>query len=410
MASKLLSFLSTYLVVVNASLDSSAIASVRQNLLNSATLSWELGTAAEALLELECPTLSVFNQSAFPPPYQLNDGLNITDVVNIANNVLAAKTTDSLPLIDNDGAVGDPASVGVAVLLANWTKSDLTNTAYSTAAGNQLNYLLNVAPRTASGAISHRADEAQLWADFVYMAPPFIAYFGSLQGGDGETSLLQIAYEQCSLYRDGLRDEGGLWRHVAQGSWQDNTHWATGNGWAAAGMLRVLETLNHTSQAQNFVDHRANLTSWIEEIILAAWQHQSENGTLLNVIDDPSSFADSAGTALLAYVTYRMANYTGNGALIPYANKALRLVEDSIDSEGWLRNTVNPYTFNTPSTLEVPSPEGQAFVLLLHSAWRDANMIESNAGDGDSNGDSGNDGDNGDDTLIAQKCRLVRRR
>jgi len=142
------------------------------------------------------------------------------------------------------------------------------------------------------------------------MAPPFIAYFGALQGGDGETNLLQIAYEQCSLYRDGLRDEGGLWRHVAEGSWQDNTYvlqylndsflitprpdtglqvykadllYITvayrvyripGNGWAAAGMLRVLETLNHSSQAQNFVDHRTNLTSWIEEIIAAAWQHQ----------------------------------------------------------------------------------------------------------------------------------------
>jgi len=67
---------------------------------------------------------------------------------NLAVRVLAAKTTDSLALVDNDGAVGDPASIGVAVLLANWTKSDLNNTAYSTAAGGQLDYLLNVAPRT----------------------------------------------------------------------------------------------------------------------------------------------------------------------------------------------------------------------------------------------------------------------
>lgn len=65
-------------------------------------------------------------------------------------------------------------------------------------------------------------------ADFIYMAPPFIAYFGALAGGDTETALLQVAYEQCSLYRDVLRDESGLWRHVALGTWQDNTHWATG--------------------------------------------------------------------------------------------------------------------------------------------------------------------------------------
>jgi len=137
---------------------------------------------------------------------------------------------------------------------------------------------------------------------------------------------------------------------------------------------------------------------------------QSENGTLLNVIDDPTSFADSAGTALLAYVTYRMANYTGNDTLIPYANQALELVDKSIDSEGWLRNTVDPYTFNTASTVDSPSPEAQAFVLLLHSAWRDANMTETGTEDG--NGDNGNDdGDDDDDgALLPQKCRLVRRR
>lgn len=62
----------------------------------------------------------------------------------------------------------------------------------------------------------------------MYMVPPFIAYFGALEGGDGERALLQVAYDQCRLYREGLRDDGGLWRHVALGTWEDPTHWATG--------------------------------------------------------------------------------------------------------------------------------------------------------------------------------------
>ena len=66
-------------------------------------------------------------------------------------------------------------------------------------------------------------------ADFVYMAPPFIAYFGALQGGDGGQALLQIAYDQIRLYRDALFDaDVSLWRHVALGSWEDSGHWATG--------------------------------------------------------------------------------------------------------------------------------------------------------------------------------------
>jgi rhamnogalacturonyl hydrolase YesR len=57
------------------------------------------------------------------------------------------------------------------------------------------------------------------------MAPPFIAYYGALQKNK---SLLQVAYDQCSLYRDALRDDDGLWRHITLGSFEDRTHWGTG--------------------------------------------------------------------------------------------------------------------------------------------------------------------------------------
>lgn len=65
-------------------------------------------------------------------------------------------------------------------------------------------------------------------SDFVYMVPPFIAYYGTLAGGAQGSVYLQTAYDQCRLYRDGLRDESGFWRHIAQGPFQDTTHWATG--------------------------------------------------------------------------------------------------------------------------------------------------------------------------------------
>lgn len=60
------------------------------------------------------------------------------------------------------------------------------------------------------------------------MVPPFIAYYGALQRGEDARLLMQVAYDQCRLYRDALLDESGLWKHVVLGSWQDNTHWATG--------------------------------------------------------------------------------------------------------------------------------------------------------------------------------------
>lgn len=349
------------------------IRQVTTNLKSVAKASWELGTAAEALTELSWPALSVFNADAFPPPHVLTPSLNASDVLSIAIRTVSSKPPGSttLALVENDGAVGDPASIGIAVLLANWTKTDPNNDAFSWAAGQQLDYLLNHAPRTPQGAISHRSDQVQLWADFVYMAPPFIAYFGALQGDKGGASLLQVAYEQCSLYRDALRDSNGLWKHIVLGSWQDTRHWGTGNAWAAAGMLRVLQTLVHSPQSHSFKTQAADLTSWIQEIIVNSWKYQVDNGTLLNVIDDPTSFADSSSTALLASVTYRMAVITNDTSLIPNANKALQVVNASITADGWLRNLVDPYTFNTPVVPPGNSPEGLAFVLLLHAAWRD---------------------------------------
>jgi rhamnogalacturonyl hydrolase YesR len=70
--------------------------------------------------------------------------------------------------------------VGIPVLIRHYTANNGTSDQWSTAADAQLNYLLNVIPRTSDGAISQRVppQPVQLWADFMSMAPPFIAYYG----------------------------------------------------------------------------------------------------------------------------------------------------------------------------------------------------------------------------------------
>ncbi|KAI0052597.1 Six-hairpin glycosidase [Auriscalpium vulgare] len=346
------------------------VALVRSNALNISTHSWEIGTVEEALTELEWPSLSVFSPHAIPPPARLKPSVVAADVIGIAKEVVANKSANSLPLIDGDGAVGDPASIGSAVLLVNWTRTDLADQNYSVAAQGQLEYLLEVAPRSPEGAISHRDDQVQLWADFVYMAPPFIAYYGALQGGSNGEQLLQAAYEQCSLYRDALFDaDASLWRHIVLGVGEDATHWGTGNAWAAAGMLRVLATIQQSSAAPKLTPQQANLTSWVNEILTGAWGHQQLNGTLLNTIDVPTSFADTSSTALLAASTFRYAKLTKDVKHIPAALRARDLILKSIDEDGWLQGTVDPEVFSAPSLPGEHSPEGQSFVMLLEAAY-----------------------------------------
>lgn len=352
-------------------MSSERISLVRANMLNISDKSWEIGAAVEALTELEWPSLGVFG-GRVPPPSKLNKTNNAEDVIAIAGQVVNAKTPGALPLIDGDGAVGDPASIGNAVLLANWTRTNASDTRFADAAKDQLDFLLNVAPRSAAGAISQRESEVQLWADFVYMAPPFIAYYGALQGGAEGTKLLQLAYDQCRLYRDVLFDaDKSLWRHIELGSSSDDHLWGTGNAWAAAGMLRVLETIRKSDLEDQFYDQQLNLTIWIGEILTGAWKYQKENGTLYNYIDEEDSFADTASTALLAASTYRLAMISGVSAYISAADRAFELIDKSVDEDGWLQNTVDPLSFSTPSVSGTHSPEGQSFVLLLQAAYRD---------------------------------------
>ncbi|KAH9963396.1 Six-hairpin glycosidase [Lactifluus volemus] len=344
---------------------------VRANAINISTHSWEIGTLAEALTELEWPWLGVFASGSIPPPQSLAEGV-AADVLCIADDVVAQKPPDFLPLINGDGAVGDPASIGNSVLLRNWTIQNQQDTRFATAASQQLDYLLHVAPRAPNGVISQRESQVQLWSDFIYMAPPFIAYYGALQGGLMGHALLRTAHEQVRLYRDVLFDaDVGLWRHIALGNGTDPTHWATGNAWAAAGALRVWATIEQSCVADMTLQ-QGHLIEWVRETLDGVWQFQQANGTLLNYIDQPGSFADTSSTALLAASTFRYASITGDDTYIPAAIRALELIRCSIDDQGWLGGTVDPETFSSPSPPGQHSPEGQSFVLLLEaavSAW-----------------------------------------
>jgi hypothetical protein len=83
-----------------------------------------------------------------------------------------------------------------------------------------------------------------------------------------------------------------------------------------------------------------------------------------------------AATALLGAVAYRLVQINGTAQYLPFAERALNATRANINADGWLENTVDPYVFNERSKDGRWSPEAQAFVLLLHSAWRDYYQAE----------------------------------
>jgi rhamnogalacturonyl hydrolase YesR len=77
-----------------------------------------------------------------------------------------------------------------------------------------------------------RNDSLAYWNDGVYMAPPFLAMYGAV---NNKIDLLQLAYDNCRLYREALLITNGttgpLWAHAYmedEEAWLDKGLWATG--------------------------------------------------------------------------------------------------------------------------------------------------------------------------------------
>lgn len=118
-------------------------------------VSWENGTKAEAMTEYTYPSHSVFSPTQ--PINPIPNG-NIDDIILIAQTTLqnrpALGTASSVQnhtsgsLLD-DGAAGDPASLGVAVLMANQSMGSavVNGVGYGQAGEEELRYLLEDVPR-----------------------------------------------------------------------------------------------------------------------------------------------------------------------------------------------------------------------------------------------------------------------
>ncbi|KAG7086885.1 hypothetical protein E1B28_002805 [Marasmius oreades] len=346
--------------------------------------SWEYGTASEALLELYNRSLSVFGCNPFPPgpgPESLASGGGVPGLEYASQKIVIGDPPNGLA--DGDGAVGDPASLGVSAVMLGLE--------YADAARREVEYLVEGAPRWENGAISHRVEAPELWADFVYMAPPFIAYYGVVHSDFG---LLQEAVRQCGLYREVLRDrKRNVWEHIVGPTHPDPGLWSTGNAWAAAGMTRVLATVvKAPHQVVSSEDWREDtvgqVSSWIKEIVDGAMESPMDGGLLRNYLndtdDDGHGYGEISGTSLLGAVVYRMAVlqprvFGGKSSRYIRWADGIRKTLGGRDDEGKPHVTeagivtpaVNPLDWGDTVPFTSGSPEGQNFVVLLYAAWRD---------------------------------------
>ena len=303
---------------------------VRSAMLAMQRYSWEQGVAAQSLLE---------------------SGDGETAILLAKEAVVHQLADGRLGVMGNLTAVTDPAAVGEAVLFAARTTGE---SSLRDAAARMTDWLLHRAPRNSSGILYHLHDRPQVWVDSFYMAPPFLS-----AAGCHEEALKQIRGFRGLLLDPAKKLLSHIWDDGLQ-AFARKAFWGVGNGWALAGMARVVGTLPSV-----FSEERKTLIAFITEGMDACLGHLREDGLFHDVVDDATTFVETNLSQMLSYVLFRgMAEGWLDSAYRKPA-EAMRLAAlAKVDRFGLVQGVCGSPHFDRPGT----AAEGQAFFLLMEAA------------------------------------------
>jgi rhamnogalacturonyl hydrolase YesR len=257
-------------------------------------------------------------------------------------------------VMDLNRSIDDPAASGEAlVLAARETGDDFLRHA----ADRLYFYLKHRAPRSVDGTLYHFNIINQIWVDAYYMAPPFLAAMG-----DFDEALKQIVG-----YRKALFDEGkGMHSHIwddDKGEFHRRDFWGVGNGWAMAGVTRVISMLPGDREAE-----KRYLVEFVRKMVDGCLAHQRPDGLFHDVLDNPGSFVDTNFAQMLAYTIYRgVARGNLDAGYLHFADRAREAAYGKVDAYGFVQGVCGLPEFNRAYV----APEGQAFFLLMEAAARD---------------------------------------
>lgn len=144
--------------------------------------------------------------------------------------------------------------------------------------------------------------------------------------------------------------------------------------------MRVLATILHSDYASEYTGQTTNLTNWIIEIVDASFALQASNHLFHNYLNETNTFTDAASAALLVSVSYRLAQLKLSTSTLDKAEATRPVIYRQVNSRtGVLSPVVDPLSYGNEGS---ESPEGQAFVLLMESAWRDWRAMSDTPGGG----------------------------
>ena len=309
------------------------IEKITQAMLSMQRASWEQGVAAQAFLELgENEMVYLLAQEAVLR--QLDDG--------------------RLSVLYQDNGVTDPAASGKVVLYAGKLHDDKK---LKEATEKMAHYLLEEAPRTESGIIYHILSAPEIWIDSMYMAPPFLAVAGHYQ-----EAVKQIRGIRKYLWNPDKKLFSHRWNEEKK-EFVNAAFWGVGNGWAAAGMSRVIKHLPSSMSVE-----KDELIHYTQEVIDGCLKYIRPDYLFHNVLDDQKSFIETNLSQMLAYTIFRgVKNKWLPKRYLDYAHKMLNAAHKKVDNHGFVQGVCGAPYFDQPRR----ATEGQAFFLLMEAAYLD---------------------------------------
>jgi unsaturated rhamnogalacturonyl hydrolase len=276
-------------------------------------------------------------------------------VIRMAHGAMLRIYDDGrLGMVSDNHGVTDPAANGEGVLFAAKVTGDPL---FKEGAVRMLGYLMKKAPRTADGTLHHIDDKPQVWIDSMYMAPPFLAVAGA-----PAEAVTQVEGFRRILWNGPAKLFSHIWDDGKR-AFERQAFWGVGNGWAAAGMARVIKAL-----PEGMTGERKRLVGYVREVLDGCLKHRRPDGFFHDVVDDPKSFIETNLAQMLSYTIFR--GVKGEWLPKSYLKDAeimRRAASSKVDALGYVRDVCGSPTFEKPGV----ATEGQAFFILMEAAARD---------------------------------------
>ncbi len=290
---------------------------------------WEQGIFAQAMLEID----------------------DRRSVILLAKAAIVQRTPDGRLGVVVSGGPTDPAMGGCAYAkAAEWTGDPQIQQAVD----GLLNWIRVKAPRNAEGILYHVFGAPEIWSDGLNGAPPFLAAMGF-----HDEALTQIEGYWKRLWNPEKKLLAHIWDDGKR-QFSDSNFWGGGNGWAAAGLARVLRSL-----PRQRLQERERLASYVREIVDGCLQHQRPDGLFHDVVDQSATFVETNLAQMLAFAIYEGIRAGWLPASYhPHADRMRAAARLKMDADGFIQGACGAPNFDRPGT----STEAQAFSIMMEAA------------------------------------------